>query len=201
MSAYSQDLYLTRYTLLHRIQSQVDEVAWKDFTDQYRLYIYAIINRMNIKATDADDLYQKILLKLWKKMPDLDLGEMERFRSYLATVVRNCVNDYFRSAIRKQKNQDSFVDHEASCGKQYTLPAIEELIETEWHNHVAAKAFENISIYFSDQAIEIFKRSLSEEVKDIASDLAIPLSTAYRLRNRIKESLLKEIAALSEYLG
>ena len=68
MSAYSQDLYLTRYTLLHRIQSQVDEVAWKDFTDQYRLYIYAIINRMNIKATDADDLYQKILLKLWKKM-------------------------------------------------------------------------------------------------------------------------------------
>ena len=62
-------------------------------------------------------------------MPDLDLGEMETFRSYLATVVRNCVNDYFRSAIRKQKNQDSFVDHEASCGKQYTLPAIEELIE------------------------------------------------------------------------
>ena len=201
MSAYSQDLYLTRYTLLHRIQSQVDEVAWKDFTDQYRLYIYAIINRMNIKATDADDLYQKILLKLWKKMPDLDLGEMERFRSYLATVVRNCVNDYFRSAIRKQKNQDSFVDHEASCGKQYTLPAIEELIETEWHNHVAAKAFENISIYFSDQAIEIFKRSLSEEVKNIASDLNMPISTVYRLRNRIKESLLKEIAALSEYLG
>ena len=201
MSAYSQDLYLTRYTLLHRIQCQVDEVAWKDFTDQYRLYIYAIINRMNIKATDADDLYQKILLKLWKKIPDLDLGKMERFRSYLATVVRNCVNDYFRSAIRKQKNQDSFVDHEASCGKQYTLPAIEELIETEWHNHVAAKAFENISIYFSDQAIEIFKRSLSEEVKDIASDLNMPLSTVYRLRNRIKESLLKEIAALSEYLG
>ena len=114
---------------------------------------------------------------------------MERFRSYLATVVRNCVNDYFRSAIRKQKNQDSFVDHEASCGKNYSLPAIEELIETEWHNYIAVKAFENISIYFSDQAIEIFKRSLSEEVKDIASDLAIPLSTAYRLRNRIKESL------------
>ena len=201
MSSYSQDLYLTRYTLLHRIQSQVDDIAWKDFTDQYRLYIYAIINRMNIKTTDADDLYQKILLKLWKKVPDLDLEKMERFRSYLATVVRNCVHDYFRSAIRKKKNQDSFIDHEASYGKHYSLPAIEELIETEWHNHVAAKAFENISIYFSDQAIEIFKRSLSEEIKDIASDLAMPLSTVYRLRNRIKDSLLKEIAALSEYLG
>ena len=78
--------------------------------------------------------------------------------------------------------------------------SIEELIETEWHNYIAAKAFENISIYFSDQAIEIL-RSLSEEVKDIASDLNIPLSTVYRLRNRIKESLLKEITALSEYLG
>ena len=63
MCPYSQDLYLTRYTLLHRIQSQVDEVAWKDFTDQYRLYIYAIINRMNIKTSDADDLYQKNFIK------------------------------------------------------------------------------------------------------------------------------------------
>lgn len=201
MSVSSQNLYLTRYTLLHRIQKPFDEVAWKDFADQYRAYIYTIINRMNIKAADADDLYQKILLKLWKKLPDLDLGKMERFRSYLATVVRNCANDHFRVSIRKHKNEESFIDHEVTFGNLYSLPAIEELIDTEWHNHIAARAFDNISIYFSEDAVEIFKRALTEDVKDIASDMEIPLSTVYRLRNRVKESLLKEISALREYLG
>ena len=75
-------MYLTRYTLLHRIQSQVDEVAWKDFTDQYRLYIYAIINRMNIKATDADDLYQNFI-KTLEKIPDLDLGKWKDLEATL----------------------------------------------------------------------------------------------------------------------
>ena len=126
---------------------------------------------------------------------------MKRFRSYLAAVVRNCVNDYFRSTIREHNNEESFLNHEASMGRRFSPPDIEELIETEWHNHIAARAFENISIYFSEQAIEIFKRSLSEDIKDIANDLNMPLSTAYRLKNRVKDNLLKEISALNEYLG
>ena len=201
MNTYHQDSYLTRHTLLHRVQTQFDESAWKDFIQQYQAYIYTIINRMNIRSADADDLYQKILLKLWNKVPDIDLKKMKRFRSYLAAVVRNCVNDYFRSTIREHNNEESFLNHEASMGRRFSPPDIEELIETEWHNHIAARAFENISIYFSEQAIEIFKRSLSEDIKDIANDLNMPLSTAYRLKNRVKDNLLKEISALNEYLG
>jgi hypothetical protein len=71
----------------------------------------------------------------------------------------------------------------------------------EWHNHVAAEAFKNVSIYFSEQAIDVFKRSLTEDIKEIAADFDIPLSTAYRLRSRVKASLLKEISALNTYLS
>ena len=65
MKSCNQDVYMTRDTLLHRVQEQFDEMAWHDFIAQYQGYIYTIINRMNIRATDVDDLYQKILIKLW----------------------------------------------------------------------------------------------------------------------------------------
>ena len=201
MKSCNQDVYMTRDTLLHRVQEQFDEMAWHDFIAQYQGYIYTIINRMNIRATDVDDLYQKILIKLWKKMPELDLEKMNRFRSYLAAVVRNCVHDYFRTMMRENRREEAFIEHESSMGARVSQPDIDRVIKLEWHNHVAAEAFKNISIYFSEQAIDVFKRSLTEDIKEIAADFDIPLSTAYRLRSRVKASLLKEISALNTYLS
>ncbi len=201
MNSCNQDVYMTRDTLLHRLQEQFDEMAWHDFIAQYQGYIYTIINRMNIRATDVDDLYQKILIKLWKKMPELDLEKMNRFRSYLAAVVRNCVHDYFRTMMRENRREEAFIEHESSMGARVSQPDIDRVIKLEWHNHVAAEAFKNVSIYFSEQAIDVFKRSLTEDIKEIAADFDIPLSTAYRLRSRVKASLLKEISALNTYLS
>ena len=201
MKSCNQDVYMTRDTLLHRVQEQFDEMAWHDFIAQYQGYIYTIINRMNIRATDVDDLYQKILIKLWKKMPELDLEKMNRFRSYLAAVVRNCVHDYFRTMMRENRREEAFIEHESSMGARVSQPDIDRVIQLEWHNHVAAEAFKNVSIYFSEQAIDVFKRSLTEDIKEIAADFDIPLSTAYRLRSRVKASLLKEISALNTYLS
>ncbi|MAW39505.1 MAG: hypothetical protein CMF27_01050 [Kiritimatiellaceae bacterium] len=201
MKSCNQDVYMTRDTLLHRVQEQFDEMAWHDFIAQYQGYIYTIINRMNIRATDVDDLYQKILIKLWKKMPELDLEKMNRFRSYLAAVVRNCVHDYFRTMMRENRREEAFIEHESSMGARVSQPDIDRVIKLEWHNHVAAEAFKNVSIYFSEQAIDVFKRSLTEDIKEIAADFDIPLSTAYRLRSRVKASLLKEISALNTYLS
>mgnify|MGYP001184693389 FL=1 len=201
MKSCNQDVYMTRDTLLHRVQEQFDEMAWHDFIAQYQGYMYTIMNRMNIRATDVDDLYQKILIKLWKKMPELDLEKMNRFRSYLAAVVRNCVHDYFRTMMRENRREEAFIEHESSMGARVSQPDIDRVIKLEWHNHVAAEAFKNVSIYFSEQAIDVFKRSLTEDIKEIAADFDIPLSTAYRLRSRVKASLLKEISALNTYLS
>ena len=134
-------------------------------------------------------------------MPELDLEKMNRFRSYLAAVVRNCVHDYFRTMMRENRREEAFIEHESSMGARVSQPDIDRVIKLEWHNHVAAEAFKNVSIYFSEQAIDVFKRSLTEDIKEIAADFDIPLSTAYRLRSRVKASLLKEISALNTYLS
>ena len=80
------------------------------------------------------------------------------------------------------------------------LPEIEQVIETEWHHYLAVESLENVSAFFSDRAMTLFKRTLGEDIKAVAADMGIPLSTAYRLNSRVKEALRKEIDALSNFL-
>ncbi len=192
--------YLTRYTLLKRVQRPNDEAAWNDFMNQYRRYIYSIIHRMKIRPSDADDVYQKVVVKLWKKLPEMDVQKMEYFRGYLAAVVRNAVNDYYRKIQREVRRDEDFLQSDAFLNRQMNLPEIEQVIETEWHHYLAVESLENVSAFFSDRAMTLFKRTLGEDIKAVAADMGIPLSTAYRLNSRVKEALRKEIDALSNFL-
>ena len=111
-------------TLLQKMQKQYDEAAWQEFVDAYSGYIYTIINSMNIGAADADDLRQQIFLKLWKKLPEIDLDEMFRFRSYLTVVVRNCVKDFYRKKQRESQRTDWNVCSPIPTHQARTLPRL-----------------------------------------------------------------------------
>lgn len=202
MDAQTRATYRTRMTLLQKMQKQVDEAAWQEFVDSYSGYIYTIINSMNIRASDADDLRQQIFLKLWKKLPEVELDKMTRFRSYLAVVVRNCVKDFFRKSQREMNRTDKLIREGSELVETTSLPDIDEVIEREWSNYIAALAFKNIREYFSEDAIRLFNETLAgRDIKEVAAEMDIPLSTAYRLKSRVKEGLMAEIKALDEYLG
>lgn len=202
MDEATRETYRTRMTLLQKMQKQYDETAWQEFVDTYSGYIYTIINSMNIGASDADDLRQQIFIKLWKKLPEVDLSKMSRFRSYLAVVVRNCVKDFFRKTQRETNRSDKLVQSGSELVETVSLPDIDEVIEREWHNYVAALAFKNIADYFSADAMALFDETLKgRHIKVVAGEMGIPLSTAYRLKSRVKDSLLSEIEALNNYLG
>lgn len=202
MNEETRATYRTRMTLLQKMQKQYDENAWQEFVDTYSGYIYTIINSMNIGAADADDLRQQIFIKLWKKIPEIDLVKMSRFRSYLTVVVRNCVKDFFRKKQRESNRTDTLVQSDSELTESTRLPDIDQIIETEWNNYIAALAFKNIAEYLSADAIRLFNETLKgRDIKEVAGEMNLPLSTAYRLKNRVKESLLTEVEALNDYLG
>lgn len=199
----SRETYKTRITLLQKMQTQYDEMAWEEFVDTYGNYIYTIINSMKISEHDAEDLRQQIFLKLWQKLPEIDLSKINRFRSYLAVMVKNCVKDFFKKRSRESQRIEGMAResgiHEA---ESVSTPDIDRIVEDEWHSFIAAKAFQNVSEFFSEEAISLFKETMSgRNIKDVASQLDIPLRTAYRTKQRIKDSLVAEIEALNQYLG
>ncbi len=203
MKEKTNDIYRTRITLLEKVQNQYDNQAWDEFAASYQDYIYAILRHMNISYDDTSDLLQQVLVKLWKKLPEIEIHKMNRFRSYLAVMTKNCAHDYLRKKISERTKHDQLREsNDLQYFDSISMPDINRIADIEWNNYIAAQALKNISEDFSEKAIELFKGILAErDIKELAEELGMGLSTAYRLKSRVKERLLAEVQSLNEYLG
>ncbi len=192
----------TRITLIQRVKNQHDEGSWEDFVRIYRGYIYSIVRRMNISDHDAEDLVQQLMFHMWNKLPNTDVEQIRRFRSWLSTITKNFVTDFIRKRVREAKRlEKAEQDATLSYLKAIRLPEIDRIAEKEWKLHITNLALDNIESLFSGQAIQVFRLSLQGlEVKAIADQLDLQENSVYRLRNRVKKRLVLEIEQLREEL-
>jgi len=186
----------TRATLIQRLQLQNDEPAWEEFIDVYSRYIYAIIRRLGVSAQSAEELNQAILVKLWEKLPDYKfLPEVAKFRTWLFRVIYNSVISHKRKLNKESITSEITDDIEVK-------PEINEIMEQEWENYIANLAWEKVKPMFSGSAIQVFELSLEgKSSEDISEQLGLKLNTVYKLRNRFKDKLAKQIEYLREDLS
>ena len=196
------DIYKTRLTLLKKIQDKDDQHAWQEFIDIYKKYIYAIIREVGIPAHDVEDILQRIMLSLWKRLPEMDAEEIRRFRSYLGKMTQNAIYEYMRQkGQRAQRLEKASNDPELGYSKSTDLPEINEIAQREWEQYLTNMALENISQQFSGNAIEVFKLSMQGlDLDKIAEKLDVKAHSVYRLRSRVKERLIQEIKCLRSEL-
>ena len=198
----SDDQYQTRVTLIQRVQNQQDEQSWEEFVRVYRRYIYAIIRSMNISEHDTEDILQQVLINLWNSLPKMDYEKINRFRSWLSTVTKNCVTDFIRKRTREANRlEKASKDDTLTYLKAIRLPEIENIAEREWEIHLTNMALENIEPLFSGKAVDAFRLTLQgKSVEEIARELDLKENSVYRLKNRVKERLILEIRHLREEL-
>jgi len=197
-----EDQYQTRATLIMRVQDQYDEASWEEFVRVYRRYIYAIIRSMNISESDTEDILQQVLINLWNSLPKMDYKKIKRFRSWLSTVTKNCVTDFIRKRMRDTNRVKKAKDDETILYlNSIRLPEIEEIAEREWEIHLTNLALENIEPLFSGKAVKAFRMSLEgKEIEEIADELGVKENSVYRLKNRVKDRLIREIVHLRNTL-
>ena len=186
----------TRATLIQRLQLQNDEPAWEEFIDVYSRYIYAIIRRLGVSAQSAEELNQAILVKLWEKLPDYKfLPEVAKFRTWLFRVIYNSVISHKRKLNKEAITSEITDDIEVK-------PEINTIMEQEWEKYIANLAWEKVKPMFSGSAIQVFELSLEgKSSEDISDQLGLKLNTVYKLRNRFKDKLAKQIEYLRQDLS
>lgn len=191
----------TRKTLIENVRQLKDDNSWEDFVHYYRAYIFAVIQGMGLSNQEAEDLSQKVLLKLWKKLPDFEYRPNKcKFRTWLCTVIRSVVISEIRSQTSRGKGYQRFKDD--SEDKGFSLPEIEQLANQEWKAHIGKLAWENIKGSFTDKVIEaflLFSEGLS--TVEIAEKLNVEPNTVNVYKKRVREKLLKEINLLDSELG
>ncbi|MCM8531545.1 MAG: RNA polymerase sigma factor [Lentisphaeraceae bacterium] len=191
----------TRATLLLRVKNQQDEKSWEDFVFYYKKFIYIICRRMGLNHHDGEEVVQKVLLKLWNKLPEFDYNSGDRFRGWLCMMTGNTVKDFFRSHSRAEERKVKAADYEAWNPDVIAKPAIDKLVSDEWKNYISNMALENVRTKFSDKVIEVYLKSTEGvPVKELSEEIDVPVNTIYVYAKRVKSKLYEEIRRLCEEL-
>ena len=196
--AISKKSYQTRQSLLMRLRDSHDEASWEEFVSTYRNYILSIMNNLNVSHHDSEDLLQSILLKLWNKLPEFEYDPGKgQFRYWLGRVTKNDVFKHFEKS--KKRSEDS-PESESSSGSED--PEINEMIEREWQNYIAEKAWNNITNSFGQKILDVF-HCFADGLTgpEVAEKMEMAENTAYVYKLRVQKALHKEMMRLEFELG
>ena len=155
---------------------------------------------LGVDQADVDDLAQKVLLVLWKNLPDFDYTPKKcKFRTWMNTIIRNTCKNYFRNELRYKNRANKTVE---TKGEAIELPDIYAIAEEKWKEHIVTLAWENLKNDLSDkyqQCYTLLLEGISTE--QIAQALEMKLNSAYVMRLRLIEKLHREIRRLDEELS
>ena len=184
------DSWNTQQTLIQRAQNPDDNQAWDDFVKYYESFIKMVLRKSNISLSEEDDLIQKILLRVWKGLPNYEYRkEKARFRTWLSTIIRNAIITHINRLKDKGSKQEVYLKEVNVVSESH----IEEIIDKEWLDYVASIAMNKVKEVFSGNAIEVFRLSLEEKTaKQIADELSITEESVFVLRSRVKSRLKKK---------
>jgi len=189
----------TRFSLIEKVKSQGDEAAWELFACTYKQYIKAVILKLGVTNAEVHDMEQDILLKLWKKLPNFDYQPNKgRFRTWLYSVIRNHIYDYYKSKRVRNSNQNTSIDAIAELSVDSKM---QNIMDSEWKAYVSGIAMQRIEKNISAQNIEIFNRLMKGETPtSLANEFGVKPNSISKIKNRIKERLIVEIAELRKEL-
>jgi len=192
----------TRLTLLQRAKNPDDQQAWDEFVRYYSDFIKVVLSQMGLNQKDADDLIQEILIKIWKALPKMDYDQSRaRFRTWMSHLIRNKVIDHFRKVKRLSDKQEMIVEESGNLTPVKSEPEVEKIIQSEWEVYIVKLALKRIAGHFSDRAIDAFEMSMENiPPEKIGEKLGIKGNSVTKLKNRVKQRLIKEIELLRSEL-
>lgn len=188
---------VTRMTLIQRVKDRMDQQSWEEFTKFYSPYIMGILNKAGIEYEYVEDLCQDILLRIWKSIENFEYDPDKcKFRTWLGTVCRNCIYNFYERVKKKHNNVD--------MDESYLPPGeadINEIIENEWQIYIAKKAFEKVSNSFNEKALKSYTEfQKGKDVETIAKEIDVAENTIYVYHRRVKQAMTREILLLVKEL-
>src|SRR5262245_23266468 len=173
---------------------------WTKFFGRYRDVILWWCHQRGLQHADAEDLTQKILVKLVKKMPDHRHDPARgRFHDWLERVVVNAVIDWHR---HRQCHPEPVAiggsSFQGVLNNRGTPEAVDELCTTIDHqvNKFLARKMEAVRARLNKPTTwESFWMLQVEErpVEDVAAELGLSIAAVYKNARRVNLDLAMEL--------
>lgn len=144
------DSIRTRSSLLGRVRDPDDDPAWRQFAETYRDLILRLARSAGLRPDEAEEVLQEVLVGVCRNIGSYQYDRTQcSFKHWLSQLVRWRIGDQFRkrSPIPPQATPTVTGDLDAArqAGpEESVLPELEAVWETEWREHLLARAIERL---------------------------------------------------------
>lgn len=180
----------TSATLLGRLRSPQDAVAWERFVDLYTPIVYRWARRAGFDEAEASDLVQDVLLSLLRTLPTFEYDPGKgRFRGWLKTVLLNRARDVMT------KRRPDPVDPRTLVAAPLDPP---DFWEGEYNRLLYDRALNLMRSEFEETTWRACWEHLtsSRSARDIGAELGISEAAVFTAKSRVLKRLRQELREL-----
>jgi RNA polymerase sigma factor (sigma-70 family) len=177
----------TSPTLLRRLRRWDDAEAWIDFVGRYRGMIIEWCGAAGLGPEAADEVLQRVLVRLAVKMQVFCYDPSRSFRGWLFILVSREVINYHRETARSPV-VPGVIDRAVELPDPDDEPEPHPLLERARRVHDAVKARE------TEKSWRCFWESDIDGVPivDVARSLGMKYPAAFMARKRVRKRLIEE---------
>jgi RNA polymerase sigma-70 factor (ECF subfamily) len=172
-----------------------DPDAWPRFVQLYTPLLLHMAKKVGLKAADAPDFVQEVMLHLYEKLPRFKPDPSRSRNAWLATVARNCLIDFRR---RNAKGVQLVNGVEAfDVADEDWLPKFLEVNEAYYLVH---RALAEIAQIYNPKSIKAFEEHKLKQrpAAQVAAELGEKESWVYVECSRVLAELRRFLCGLLE---
>ena len=193
------DPHETSYSLLQRALNLDDNDAWDQLVSSYENFIYYLLRRSNIHECDLDDLNQQVMTHLLRDLKKYDRTK-GKFRVWFARLIRSAIRMHYRKRMAEERKANAY---ESNLEVYFSSDdnALNRYFDQQWERFMSKLAFQRVREKFRTQAFDVFELSLKGVgTQEIMATTGLTEATVYKYKQRVKRSLMIEIASLKKEL-
>jgi RNA polymerase sigma-70 factor (ECF subfamily) len=189
----------TSLSLLERIRDNPDDPeAWRLFVERYQQRIRRWCLAWGLQDSDADDVAQDVLVKLFAALRKFKYDPARSFRAWLKTVTQHAWSD-FLAARRKDPGHNAgsiaLVTDSAEAQSDF-----ERRIEEAFNRDLLELAMHRIKGRVKPATWDAFQLTAIEGLSgaEAAQKLGMPVAHVFVAKHRVQKMLQEEVQVLKE---
>tara|TARA_Y100000589_G_scaffold316625_1_gene341587 strand:+ start:3311 stop:4342 length:1032 start_codon:yes stop_codon:yes gene_type:complete len=149
-----ESIYATRASIFIRLQadgSMDRELGWQEFTEKYARVIAGFARNAGLRAQDADDVLQDVLLGFFRVSDQFEYDPAKgRFRGYLKRVTLNAIR-----ARHRRKRPSTFIKDDYDPPAE--MPDVDAAWDRQWTEQLLQRAMTEVRGSVEDRTWKAFE--------------------------------------------
>jgi RNA polymerase sigma-70 factor (ECF subfamily) len=194
------DYNRTRTTMVLGLRDLEDQKVWNRFFESYWKLIYHSARKAGLDDADAQEVVQETVITVTKKIGGFDYDRNKgSFKGWLMQTTKWKIADQFRK-INRTKSRESDAMSEIIEELPDELANVDTFWKDNWQKELFDAAIEKTRDEVNPLYFQIYNRLVVKEIKakDVARELAVPVSQVYLAKHRVTEAIKKSVEEMND---